>query len=79
MVFSGGAALRQDIIDTFDAIGVTLLNGYGITECAPLVSCNRNKLQKRGSVGLPIKDEIVRIADPDENGEGEICVKAPTS
>ncbi len=77
MVISGGAALRQDIIDTFDGIGVTLLNGYGITECAPLVSCNRNKLQKRGSVGLPIKDEIVRIADPDENGEGEICVKGP--
>ncbi|MBP7402741.1 MAG: AMP-binding protein [Clostridia bacterium] len=77
MVISGGAALRQDIIDTFDGIGVTLLNGYGITECAPLVSCNRNRFQKSGSVGLPIKDEQVRILDPDENGEGEICVKGP--
>jgi len=77
MVICGGAALNQDIIDTFDAIGITILNGYGITECAPLISCNRNKYQKRGSVGVPIIDEQVKIKDPDENGEGEICVKGP--
>ena len=77
MVICGGAALNQDIIDFFDAIGVTLLNGYGITECAPLISCNRNKYQKAGSVGTPIIGEEVKIADPDENGEGEICVKGP--
>ena len=77
MVICGGAALNQDIIDFFDAIGITILNGYGITECAPLISCNRNKLQKMGSVGIPILGEEVKIADPDENGEGEICVKGP--
>lgn len=77
MVICGGAALNQDIIDFFDAIGITILNGYGITECAPLISCNRNKLQKNGSVGIPIIGEEVKIADPDENGEGEICVKGP--
>jgi len=75
MIICGGAALNQDIIDTFDALGITILNGYGITECAPLISCNRNKLQKKGSVGLPIIGEQVKIKDPDENGEGEICVK----
>ena len=77
MIICGGASLNQDIIDTFEAIGVTVLNGYGITECAPLVSCNRNKLQKRNSVGTPIIGEQIKIADPDENGEGEICVKGP--
>ncbi len=77
MVISGGAALKQEIIDTFDGIGITVLNGYGITECAPLVSCNRNRYQKRGSVGLPIVDESIKIREPDENGEGEICVKGP--
>lgn len=77
LVICGGAALKQDIIDTFDAIGVTVLNGYGITECAPLVSCNRNKLQKKGSVGLPIMHEQVKIKDPNEDGEGEICIKGP--
>ncbi len=77
MVICGGAALNQDIINTFDAIGLTILNGYGITECAPLISCNRNKFQKAGSVGTPIIGEQVRIDNPDENGEGEICVKGP--
>lgn len=77
MIICGGAALNQDIIDTFEAIGITILNGYGITECAPLISCNRNKLQKKGSVGIPIIGELVKIKDPDENGEGEICVKGP--
>jgi len=77
LVISGGAALRQEFIDTFDAIGITVLNGYGITECAPLVTCNRNRLQKRDSVGLPIIGESIRIRAPNENGEGEICVKGP--
>lgn len=77
MIICGGAHLNQDIIDTFDAIGVTILNGYGITECAPLISCNRNRYQKQGSVGIPIIGERVKIKDPDENGEGEICVKGP--
>jgi long-chain acyl-CoA synthetase len=77
MIICGGAHLNQDIIDTFDAIGITILNGYGITECSPLISCNRNKYQKKGSVGTPIIGELVKIKDPDENGEGEICVKGP--
>lgn len=77
MIICGGAALNQDIIDTFEGIGITILNGYGITECAPLISCNRNEYRKAGSVGTPIIGEQVKIADPDENGEGEICVKGP--
>jgi long-chain acyl-CoA synthetase len=77
MIICGGAALNQDIIDTFEGIGITILNGYGITECAPLISCNRNEFRKAGSVGTPIIGEQVKIADPDVNGEGEICVKGP--
>ena len=75
LIVSGGAALNPDIIRDFDAIGITILNGYGITECAPLISCNRNNYRKAGSVGRPILHEEVKIAYPDENGEGEICVK----
>ena len=77
MIICGGAKLDEEIIRTFDAIGITIMNGYGITECAPLISCNRNLYQKAGSVGLPIFDLRVRIDDPDANGEGEICVKGP--
>ncbi len=77
MIICGGAALNQDIIDTFESLGIIILNGYGITECAPLISCNRNLYRKKGSVGVPIIGEQVKIKDPDENGEGEICVKGP--
>ena len=77
MIICGGAALRQEIIDDFDAFGITIMNGYGITECAPLVTCNRNEYQKKGSIGRPILHQDLRIADPDENGEGEICVRGP--
>lgn len=77
MIICGGAKLDEEIIRTFDAIGITIMNGYGITECAPLISCNRNLYQKAGSVGLPIFDLRVKIDEPDANGEGEICVKGP--
>ncbi|MBO7375970.1 MAG: AMP-binding protein, partial [Clostridia bacterium] len=77
MIICGGAALNQDIINFFESVGITILNGYGITECAPLISCNRNEWQKDGSVGTPILGEEVKIDAPDENGEGEICVKGP--
>ena len=77
MIICGGAALNQDIIDFFESIGITILNGYGITECAPLISCNRNEYRKMGSVGLPIVGGHVKILKPDENGEGEICYKGP--
>jgi long-chain acyl-CoA synthetase len=75
LIVSGGAALNPDIIRDFESIGIVILNGYGITECAPLISCNRNNYRKAGSVGRPIIYEDVRIYNPDENGEGEICVK----
>ncbi len=77
LIICGGAKLDEDIIRTFDSIGITILNGYGITECAPLISANRNKYQKPGSVGTPILACRVKIDNPDENGEGEICVKGP--
>lgn len=75
LIVSGGAALNPDIIRDFDSLGITILNGYGITECSPLISCNRNNYRKPGSVGRPILGEEVKIDCPNEKGEGEICVK----
>ena len=77
LIICGGAKLDEEIIRNFDALGITILNGYGITECAPLISANRNKYQKPGSVGTPILACRVKIDNPDEDGEGEICVKGP--
>lgn len=77
LIICGGAKLDEDIINTFDSLGITILNGYGITECSPLISANRNRYRKPGSVGTPILACRVKIDNPDENGEGEICVKGP--
>ena len=77
LIICGGAKLDEEIINTFDSLGITILNGYGITECSPLISANRNRYRKPGSVGTPILACRVKIDNPDEYGEGEICVKGP--
>ena len=75
MIISGGAPLNQEMAELFDGLGVKVLNGYGITECAPILAVNHNNYIVPKSVGpvLPIVE--CRIADADENGEGEIQVK----
>ena len=74
----GGAPLRQELGEFFDAIGVTLVNGYGITECSPLVAANRDFYYNFASVGNPLPCLDMKIFEPNADGEGEICVKGPT-
>lgn len=74
-IICGGAPIAQETIDFMDNIGVTVLNGYGITECAPLVAVNGDKLKRKGSVGQILPTCQVRIDSPDENGNGEIQIK----
>ena len=69
LVVSGGAAIRQEYIDSFDALGIQVLNGYGITECAPVVAVNRNKDFCPKSIGLPLPCNNVQVIN------GEICVQ----
>ena len=54
---------------------MSALNGYGITECAPIVAVNRSNNVVPGSVGNVLDIDEVKISDPNEDGEGEICVK----
>ncbi|MBR3964066.1 MAG: AMP-binding protein [Clostridia bacterium] len=76
-VISGGAPINRDIVEFFDAIGIATLNGYGITECAPLVAVNHSRNIVHGSVGAVIDIDTVKINEPNEDGEGEILVKGP--
>ena len=70
---SGGAPLNPDIGVFFQSLGITLLQGYGQTESGPVVSCNRPKAGiKMDTVGPPLKNTEVRIAD-----DGEILVRGP--
>ena len=67
---SGGAALNYEIGTFFVALGIRLLQGYGQTEAAPLISVNTDKLNKLETVGPPVKGVEVEIA-----GDGEIIVR----
>lgn len=75
MLICGGAPIDDEIANGFDAIGITVINGYGITECSPIVAINRECWIKSGTVGLPIPGVHVEIENPDEKGEGEILIK----
>jgi long-chain acyl-CoA synthetase len=67
---SGGAPLNYEIALFFHALGVRLLQGYGQTECAPVACCNRPFHTKLDTVGPPLTDVEVRIAE-----DGEVLVK----
>ena len=75
MIISGGAPINGDILKFFEGLGITTLNGYGITECAPIIAVNRTKNVVAGSVGNVLDIDNVKIDEPNEYGEGEICVK----
>ncbi|MFZ5975645.1 MAG: AMP-dependent synthetase/ligase [Bacillota bacterium] len=74
LIISGGAPLRPEMVTRFREIGIQILNGYGITECAPLVTANRNNYYDDASVGVVIPGCKVKIHEPNEDGEGEILV-----
>ena len=74
VVASGSAALQTRLAKVFNAAGIPIMEGYGLTETSPVVSVNdmRNKHFRIGSVGKIIKDTEVKIAS-----DGEILVKGP--
>ncbi len=74
-IVCGGAPLRAELGEFFDSIGISLINGYGITECSPLVSANREECNDCTTVGFVLPCLEAKIADPDEDGDGEIWVK----
>ncbi|MCL2517381.1 MAG: AMP-binding protein [Oscillospiraceae bacterium] len=75
LIVSGGAPIDAKYVKGLRDFGIITLNGYGITECSPVVSVNRNRYYRDGSIGLVYPCCEVRIAEPDENGHGEICVR----
>ena len=74
-IVCGGAPIRPEIGKFFNDIGIVLLNGYGITECSPLVSVNRLQLNDSSTVGVVLPCCEVKFDNVNEDGDGEILVK----
>ena len=74
-VVSVGAALPDDLIGTYERLGVTICQGYGLSEAASVVAVNAPKQDKARSVGQVLPGQQVQIAEPDERGVGEVLVR----
>ena len=73
----GGAPCPIHVLQGFKELGIKLLEGYGLTECAPVVSVAGPKDAKIGTIGHKLPNIEVRLADPNEAGVGELQVKGP--
>jgi len=76
-IVSGGAPLNPEHVKTMDDFGISVWQGYGITECSPLVAVipKTMHMKKMAAVGFPVFQNEVKIGDKDDNGNGEILVK----
>ena len=77
LVISGAAALNPKVVKALRAMGLNIMQGYGLTECSPIVSVNRLDHYNDLSSGLPVAGIEVAIDHPDSEGIGEIKVKGP--
>lgn len=73
----GAAAMNPEVSYSIDKFGMRVLQGYGLTECSPLVAGNNDFYKRHDSVGLPIPNVEYKIANPNSEGVGEIIVKGP--
>jgi long-chain acyl-CoA synthetase len=74
---SGAAALPRGVFWGFVNLGIPVTEGYGLTECSPVVAVNRTDRPEPGAVGYPLPGVEVRIDQPDDEGDGEIMVRGP--
>lgn len=75
MIVCGGAMLNPITIKGMNDLGIRMENGYGITECGPLISINGDTIGEHLSVGKPCPGLQVKIENPDADGIGELCIK----
>lgn len=75
MFISGGAAINPQILEDFQAFGIMALQGYGLSECAPIGALNPDTAAKSHSCGVALPSFGAKIYEPDEDGIGEICLQ----
>ena len=75
MIVCGGSMLNPVVIKGMNDLGIRIENGYGITECGPLISMNAETLKEHLSVGKPCPSLEAKIVNADETGVGDLCVR----
>lgn len=78
VLVSGGSALGSDLYRYFKSLGLTIYEGYGLTETAPVLTVNPLHQSREGSAGKPLPGVELRIYRPDQDGVGEIIVRTPS-
>lgn len=78
LFIAGGAAINPQVIRDYEALGIPMIQGYGMTENAPIIAVNRDYYSKADSVGKPMPGTEVRIIDKDADGIGEIICRGPS-
>ena len=77
MLIAGGAAIDPAILSGMRDLGIECVQGYGLTECAPILALNRDVDYKDRAAGLALPGVEIKIIDADENGIGEIVGRGP--
>lgn len=77
LIIVGGAACDPDILQGYEALGMSIAEGYGLTEAAPVLTINPPERTKPGTIGKPLAGVEVRIHEPNEQGVGEIIARGP--
>ncbi len=75
LIISGAAAIDPEVSKGFRSFGIAMLQGYGLTECSPIVTVNQLEKYRDGSIGLPLPIDEVMIYKPNKEGIGELIVK----
>lgn len=75
---AGGAAINPQVIEDYEAMGFPIFQGYGMTECSPIIAVNKDRYSKAAAAGLPLLGTEVKIYNPDEKGIGEIICRGPS-
>ncbi len=76
LMVAGAAPINPAVINDFNAMGITMLQGYGMTECSPIIALNPDWCARAAAAGLPLPETEAQIFEPDENGIGEIICKS---
>ena len=76
-VVSGAAALDKEVASALNDFGILTVQGYGLTETAPVAAAENEYTLKSGSIGYPLPGVEIKIVNPDEKGIGELAIKGP--